>query len=250
MKHLSFYRFFSLRNLNGLRAELRQLGQDRGLSGTILISAEGLNGMVSGSEAGVASLRSWLEAFGVREIKVHEADSAFERFLVKIKKEIISVGDPDLNPGESTAPRISPKELKAWLDEGRPVRLLDTRNAYEVEVGTFRGAEQWQLDSSREFAAKAAGELPGSAPVVTFCTGGIRCEKASAVLQKLGWPEVYQLDGGILRYFEEVGAAHFEGNCFVFDWRLAVDGGLKPAPRSSDPKQQFGRHKNQAIEKG
>lgn len=243
MKHLSFYRFFFLRNLQGLKAELKALAGEHGLLGTILISAEGLNGMVNGSEEGVNALRAWLDAFGVGEIKEHEAENSFERLLVKIKKEIISVGDPDLKPGKSTAPRISARELKEWLDEGRSLRLLDTRNAYEVEVGTFRGAEQWDLDSSREFAGKAAGQMVDSRPVVTFCTGGIRCEKASALLQKMGWPEVYQLDGGILRYFEEVGAAHFEGNCFVFDWRMAVDGELKPVSRSNERGKQFGRHK-------
>jgi len=243
MRHLSFYRFFSLRNLRGLRAELKALCEAQGLLGTILISAEGLNGMVTGSPEGVGALKHWLEAFGVQEIKEHEAEHAFHRLLLKIKKEIISVGDPSLKPGESTAPRISPAELKAWLDEGRSFRLLDTRNAYEVEVGTFKGAEHWDLDSSREFARKAAGRPVEREPVVTFCTGGIRCEKASALLQKLGWENVYQLDGGILGYFEDVGADHFEGSCFVFDWRLAVDGALKPVPRSSDSGKQFGRHK-------
>jgi UPF0176 protein len=243
MKHLSFYRFFRLRNLTGLRTELRDLCAQHGMLGTILISAEGLNGMVSGTPAGIGALRQWLAALEVKEIKEHEADKPFERLLLKIKKEIISVGDPDLKPDESTAPRISAKELKAWFDEGRSFRLIDTRNAYEVEVGTFKRAEQWNLDSSREFAQKAGAQSPDSRPVVTFCTGGIRCEKASAVLQKMGWPEVYQLDGGILRYFEEVGGAHFEGNCFVFDWRLAVNGALKPVPRSTEAGKQFGRHK-------
>lgn len=243
MKHLSFYRFFSLRNPTGLRTELKALAEQYGMLGTVLISTEGLNGMMNGSEEGVNALRAWLEVFGVTEIKEHTAENAFERLLLKIKKEIISVGDPDLKPGESTAPRISAKELKKWFEEGRSFRLIDTRNTYEVEVGTFRGAEHWNLDSSREFAVKAAEQAVDSRPVVTFCTGGIRCEKASAVLQKMGWPEVYQLDGGILRYFEEVGAAHFQGNCFVFDWRLAVDGELKPVPRSLEEGKQFGRHK-------
>jgi UPF0176 protein len=246
MKHLSFYRFLPLRNLAGLRAELRALGQEHGLLGTILLSAEGLNGMVNGSEAGVNALRFWLEAIGVTEIKEHEAIDSFERLLVKIKKEIISVGDPSLRPVENTAPRISAKELKTWLDEGRTVRLIDTRNSYEVEVGTFKGAEQWNLDSSRQFASKARAEAIDPGPVVTFCTGGIRCEKASALLQKMGWPQVYQLDGGILRYFEEVGAVHFEGNCFVFDWRMAVNGDLAPVPRSQEANKQFGRHKPKA----
>lgn len=243
MRHLSFYRFFPLRNLAGLKTEVRALAEQYGLLGTVLISAEGLNGMVSGSQEGVNALRGWLEAFAVKEIKEHEADKPFERLLVKIKKEIISVGDPDLRPGESTAPRISAKELKAWFEQGRSFRLLDTRNAYEVEVGTFRGAEHWHLDSSRDFAAKAAAQPVEDRPVVTFCTGGIRCEKASALLQKMGWKDVYQLDGGILRYFEEVGAAHFDGSCFVFDWRLAVDGQLRPVPRSPEAGKQFGRHR-------
>jgi predicted sulfurtransferase len=154
------------------------------------------------------------------------------------------VGDPDLKPDEYTAPRISPAELKKWLDEKRPITLLDTRNQYEVEVGTFSGAEPIEINTSREFAAKAATKLNDwkDRPVVTFCTGGIRCEKGSALLLKLGLKNVYQLDGGILRYFEENGSAHFDGNCFVFDMRMAVDGELKPVARADDPDKSFGRH--------
>ena len=164
---------------------------------------------------------------------------------MKIKQELITIGDPTIAPDRKTAERLTPAQLKQWLDEGRAFILLDTRNDYEIEVGTFRGARSFNLSSSREFTgkAKAALEELRAQPVVTFCTVGIRCEKASAELLKLGLKDVYQLDGGILRYFEEVGPAHFAGNCFVFDWRLAVDGELNPISRSDDPDSEFGRHR-------
>jgi UPF0176 protein len=157
------------------------------------------------------------------------------------------VGDPDLRPDLKTGKRISAKELKQWLDEGRPFVLLDTRNNYEIEVGTFHKAINLNLETSRDFAKKAAEWVDQvqvkDQTVVSFCTGGIRCEKASAHLLKLGLEEIYQLDGGILRYLEENGSAHYRGNCFVFDWRLAVDAQLQPTERSPHPDTNFGRHK-------
>jgi len=253
--HLSFYRFYDAGDtaaLQSLRVRLRAICTELDLKGTFLLSHEGVNAMLSGARTSVESFKSFArEVFGVsdRDFKVASvANDAFHRLLVKIKKEIISVGDTGLRPHEQTAQRLSPAELKTWLDEGRPMILLDTRNRYEIEVGTFNGAEELQIDHSRQFAAKAAKQLEeqpekwNQVPVVTFCTGGIRCEKASAVLQKLGLRDVYQLDGGILRYFEENGAAHFSGECFVFDWRLAVNGDLKPVDRAVQAGRLFGRH--------
>ena len=131
-------------------------------------------------------------------------------------------------PTQNPAPRVAALQLKRWLDEGRPLLLLDTRNEFEVELGTFRGARRLGLESFRQFPDAARQLLPDDRPVVTFCTGGIRCEKAAALLLQRGFGEVYQLDGGILRYFEEAGGAYFEGECFVFDKRVAVDAQLKP----------------------
>ncbi len=250
--NLGFYRFTALGNLVVLRESLRVLAAELELKGTILLAAEGLNVMLSGRPESIERFKDYAKtAFGVddRSFKENAVDGhSFNRMLIKIKKEIIPVGDPALRPSERTARRISSAELKQWLDEGRDCVLVDTRNQYEVEVGTFQGAETLALENSRQFADRAAEKISAGAwngrPVVTFCTGGIRCEKASALLLKLGMKDedVYQLDGGILRYFEEQGGAHFDGNCFVFDWRLAVNGKLEPAERSLDPTQSFGRH--------
>ncbi|MEP6937876.1 MAG: rhodanese-like domain-containing protein [Chthoniobacterales bacterium] len=149
--------------------------------------------------------------------------------LVKIKKEIIAFGVSGIDPARRPAPRLPPRQLKQWLDEGRSVTLLDTRNTYEVKLGTFRGARTLHLDHFRDFP-DAATALPGNLkhePVVTFCTGGIRCEKAAPLLEMAGFTKVFQLDGGILHYFEECGGEHYEGDCFVFDKRVAVDASLR-----------------------
>lgn len=245
--NLSFYRFTPLGDLASLREQLRARGEELGLMGTILIAAEGVNAMVSGGQEAVKAFeREARSRFGDFTAKYGEIrEHSFSRFLVKIKKEIISVGDPALKPHLRTAARISPAELKAWLDSGKDFILLDTRNDYEVEVGTFRGARHFNLLASSEFAEKARSQVAGwkDVPVVAFCTGGIRCEKASALLLQEGLENVFQLDGGILKYFEENGSAFFDGHCFVYDWRLAVDGRLLPVPRSADPNKDFGRHK-------
>lgn len=249
--HLTAYRFIRLKDLPALKLRLLAVARELGLMGTILIAEEGINIGVSGTAGAIQKFKAFCQenfpgvenAFKENPIPKH----AFRRFLVRIKREIISLGIPDVRPDEFTGPRIQAAELKKWLDEGRPVTLLDTRNEYEVRVGTFRGAEVLPIDSFREFGKKAEElaktERFQNGPVVSFCTGGIRCEKASALLLKLGLKDVYQLDGGIVRYFEEVGAAYYEGNCFVFDDRQAIDGTLQPVPRSSDPNEQFGRHK-------
>ncbi len=149
--------------------------------------------------------------------------------LVKIKKEIIAFGIDGIDPARRPTEKIPARTLKQWLDEGRQVTLLDTRNDYEIRLGTFRGARAAGIDHFREFP-EAVGRLPEemkSQTVVTFCTGGIRCEKAGPFLELAGFANVFQLDGGILKYFEECGGAHFEGECFVFDRRVGVDAALR-----------------------
>jgi len=150
--------------------------------------------------------------------------------LIKIKREIIALRLPGLDPAGRRAPAVAPAELKRWLDEGREVVLLDTRNAFEVETGTFRNAVHLGLKSFGEFprAADKLDESLKGKTVVAFCTGGIRCEKAAPVLIQKGFRSVFQLEGGILQYFEECGDAHFNGRCFVFDERVALDGNLEP----------------------
>ncbi len=231
--NISAYKFASLDDLEVLQIELRQMCTEAGMRGTILLSPEGINLFVAAERAACNRLLVRLKTIpGLADLaaKVSESDhQPFNRMLVKIKKEIIAFGVPGIDPARQPAPRLAPGELKRWLDQGLSLTLLDTRNSYEVKLGTFRGARTLDLDHFREFPA-AAATLPEKLkdqPVVTFCTGGIRCEKAAPLLAMAGFTQVFQLDGGILNYFEKCGRAHFEGDCFVFDRRVAVDASLR-----------------------
>jgi len=224
-----------LGGLAELRSELLALCQRLQLKGTILLSPEGVNLFVAGQRAPVDALLARLRAIPqLHELEAKKSFSdaqPFRRMLVKIKREIIPFGVAGIDPRLSTSRRLSARELKRWLDEGRPVTLLDTRNDFEVQIGTFTNAKAIGVDNFRDFPA-AAEQLPEELkkhPVVTFCTGGIRCEKAAPLLEREGFTEVYQLDGGILKYFEECGGAHFRGACFVFDDRIALDSSLREA---------------------
>jgi UPF0176 protein len=226
--NIAAYRFAHLTELRTLRAELIDLCKHWNLKGTILLSAEGVNLFVAGVADGIDALLKKLRSvsgLGALETKVSESDhQPFSRMLVKIKREIIAFGIPTIDPVARPAPRLSAKELKQWLDSGKPVTLLDTRNDFEVGVGTFRNAQAIGIRKFRDFPAVADDLKPEDFPhpVVTFCTGGIRCEKAAPYLIDRGFREVYQLDGGILKYFEDVGNDHFDGECFVFDKRVGL----------------------------
>lgn len=234
--NLSAYKFtpFSNEELPPLRERLLALSRDKlGLRGTILLSTEGINLFVAGSrEATAAFLAELRTVRGLEDLtpKVSESDEKpFNRMLVKIKKEIIAFGVDGIDPARAPAPRLDPRTLKQWLDEGRHVTLVDTRNDYEVKLGTFKNALVPHIDHFRDFPA-ALAKLPvelKASPVVTFCTGGIRCEKAAPLLVREGFADVYQLDGGILKYFELCGGAHYEGECFVFDRRVGVGTDLR-----------------------
>lgn len=233
--NIAAYKFAPLANLAELRVELRELAKAQQLRGTILISPEGINLFVAGSRDGIDVLLQRVRAIpGLADLPVKESESdeqPFSRMLVKIKREIIAFGVEGIEPAHYTSPRVSPAELKRWLDEERGVTLLDTRNDYEIAAGTFENAITLPLDDFRNFP-EAVAELPDDLkerPIVTFCTGGIRCEKAAPYLERVGFKQVFQLDGGILKYFEEVGGAHYRGECFVFDKRVAVDPKLTPS---------------------
>ncbi len=231
--NLAAYRFVELSGLKELREELLALCKAEGLRGTILLSLEGVNLFVAGGAEGVGRLLARLRMLpGLEDFegKVSESDEQpFRRMLVRIKKEIIAFGVEGVEPAKRTSPKLSAKELKRWLDEGRKITLLDTRNDYEVKLGTFKGAVVPEIDTFREFpeAVRKMPEVRKDETVVMFCTGGIRCEKAGPFMEMEGYKDVYQLDGGILKYFEECGGAHYEGECFVFDQRVGVDPGLR-----------------------
>lgn len=233
IRNLAAYRFASLGELLPLRGELREFCRSLEMRGTILLSPEGINLVVAAKPGACDRLLVRLQAVpGLAALTAKVSEShhqPFNRMLVKIKKEIIAFGLAGIDPGRRPAPRIAPGQLKQWLDEGRAVTLLDTRNRYEVKLGTFRGARTLDLDHFRDFP-KVAGTLPAQMkdePVVTFCTGGIRCEKAAPLLELAGFTQVFQLDGGILSYFAQCGGAHYEGDCFVFDKRVALDPALR-----------------------
>jgi UPF0176 protein len=231
--NLSGYKFTPLSDLIPLRDRLRRLTMDAGLRGTILLSTEGINLFVAGTRSALDTLLAELQRVpGLETLAPKESvsdEQPFNRMLVKIKKEIIAFGVEGIDPARRPTAKLPPQTLKQWLDEGRPVTLLDTRNDYEIRMGSFRGALPARIDHFREFP-QAVSRLPEAMkqqPIVMFCTGGIRCEKAGPYLEKSGFTNVHQLDGGILKYFEECGGAHYEGECFVFDRRVGVDPSLQ-----------------------
>ncbi len=230
--NISTYRFTALTGLKSLREDLVASCKAWKLKGTILLSTEGINLFVAGEADSIDRLLARLgEVPGLENLepKVSLSETQpFKRMLVRLKKEIIAFGVDAVRPASYTSPKIAPQELKRWLDEGRPVTLLDTRNDYEVRLGTFKGAIDPCISTFRGFP-EAVRKLPDDLkdqPVVMFCTGGIRCEKAGPFMEMEGFKQIYQLDGGILRYFEECGGAHYDGDCFVFDQRVGVDPAL------------------------
>ena len=230
--HLAAYQFGALSDLRPLREHLQQITRQLDLKGTILLSHEGINLFVAGTSHAIAQLldtvRS-LPGFGAFDGKYNPCDhQPYNRMLVRLKKEIISFGVEGIDPARRTSPKLTPAQLKQWLDEGRPVTLLDTRNTYEVKLGTFRNALTLPIDRFRDFPA-AVAQLPANLkdqPIVMFCTGGIRCEKAGPYMEQEGFSQIYQLEGGILKYFEDCAGAHYDGECFVFDQRTGVDPSL------------------------
>jgi len=242
ISNIAAYRFAPLGELRALRARLLEKCRAWGLKGTILLSGEGINLFVAGGTDEIELLLAELRAIpGLEDLtpKVSVSEhQPFNRMLVRIKKEIIAFGVEGIQPEKKTSRKIAAQTLKQWLDEGRPVTLLDTRNDYEVKLGTFRGAKVLGLDHFREFP-DAVRKLPADLkqePIVMFCTGGIRCEKAGPYMEREGFLDVFQLDGGILKYFEECGGAHYDGECFVFDQRVGVD----PALRETQSSQCYG----------
>jgi len=231
--NIAAYKFAELQDLPQLRERLKCQCHNAGLKGSILLSPEGINLFIAGEAPAVENLLATLRSIpGLEHLEEKRSESyeqPFNRMLVKIKQEIIAFGVEGINPARHTSPRISAKELKQWIDEGKKFTLLDTRNTYEVKLGTFAGATTLPIRHFRKFP-EAVAQLPEELkeiPMVSFCTGGIRCEKAAPYLEMAGFREVLQLEGGILKYFEECGGAHWNGECFVFDKRVGVDPALQ-----------------------
>jgi len=231
MNVVSFYRFTDVGDPHKLRGRLQTLCKCAGLLGTVLIANEGVNGTIAGTREAVQSVLDWLQAnlSLVKPIEGRwtEADEApFRRMRVKVKKEIVTLGRPDIRPDRMTGKHVGVAEWNALISNPETL-VIDTRNQYEVEVGTFRNAVDPHTDSFRDFPeyAEKLAKTDPDRPLAMFCTGGIRCEKATALMLELGFTEVYHLQGGILKYLEEVGDEQnlWEGECFVFDTRVAVD---------------------------
>lgn len=232
--NIAAYRFITLTDLVSLRERIVTECRARNLRGTVLLATEGINLFLAGRGEDVRSLQTYLDTdtrFAGLDYKESESSYVpFNRLIVKIKKEIITLGDPTVRPNAACAPYLSAEQLAQWLREQRDFVLLDTRNTFEYTEGSFTGAVHVGNDSFREFPDRVRNAVTEwrDKPVVTFCTGGIRCEKAALLLQQLGVAEVYQLRDGILGYFAQVGGENFQGHCFVFDQRLALRDTLEP----------------------
>ena len=238
--NVSCYKFVRLEALPELKHALTSRCASLELKGTILLAPEGINIFLAGERPAVAVFFASLQTdprFADLQPKESESNSVpFKRLRVRIKKEIITMKLPQLRPEAQRAPAVDAATLKRWLDRGvddtgREVVMLDTRNDYEVAEGRFRDALDYRLARFSDFPARFAPHRATLADktVVSYCTGGIRCEKAALHMRDVGLTHVYQLDGGILKYFEEAGDAHFDGHCFVFDERIALGADLRPA---------------------
>jgi len=223
--NIAGYKFIALNELAQLKSLLLEVCSKQQVKGTILLSQEGINISLAGQPQDIQAFQSFLQADDrFSDMTFHETYSnalPFRTLKVKLKGEIITLRQPEVNPHTQRAPCISPIELKQWLDEERDITLLDTRNDYEVHFGTFKGAVNLHIDHFGEFP-QVVNEVERDKPIVMFCTGGIRCEKAAFYMLQKGFQEVYQLEGGILGYFSAVGGTHYEGECFVFDGRIAL----------------------------
>jgi UPF0176 protein len=237
MKYLniSCYKFVDLSALDLplLQIQLKEKAQSLSLKGTILLSHEGINFFLAAPAEDIYTFTNYLSKmpeFADLWLKESYSDGApFDRLRVRIKEEIIAMRTPGIEPGKMTAPYVTPAELKEWYDDNKDMVILDTRNDYEYKMGTFDDAILLDIETFRQFP-QAVSELPDDLKkktIVTFCTGGIRCEKAAAHMLNQGFENVYQLEGGILNYFEQMGGAHYQGDCFVFDERVAVDANLQ-----------------------
>ncbi|MFN3235211.1 MAG: rhodanese-related sulfurtransferase [Gammaproteobacteria bacterium] len=227
--NISSYKFIALENVSTLKELLSAMAARHALKGTILLSNEGIN-------VNLAGTRDNIDAFEVefkKDVRFSDMffkespsqETPFQKLLVRIKPEIITMGVPEIDAVSEHGQDLEPEEFKQWMDEGRDIVVLDTRNDYEVEAGTFDSAVDLHIENFRDFpkAIESLDESAKEKPLVMFCTGGVRCEKASLLMEKKGFKHVYQLKGGILNYFEKCGGAHYHGDCFVFDERITVN---------------------------
>lgn len=230
----AFYKFTKIpeQDLEKLRSELAQYGEDGDMRGLALLATEGLNGTVCGTPKVIQGWKDLLKShFGEIMFKDSFADDlVYSRWYVKIRPEIVTLRDPDVHP-DGHHNHLTPEEWDRVMEQ-EDVVVLDTRNDYETEIGVFEGAVDPKLTNFQEFPDYIAScSIPKEKKVLMYCTGGIRCEKALLEMEKQGYSNVYQLEGGILAYMKQFPHKKFKGECFVFDHRVSVDQELKPSSR-------------------
>lgn len=239
--NISCYKFTPLPDADILCVTLAERANALALKGTVLLAEEGINFFLAGSAQAVRgfvdALRTDARFADLQPKESWSAQVPFRKMLVKVKHEIIRMDRPAIVPSAGRAPAVDAPTLHRWLaqghdDSGRPVVTLDTRNDFEVDAGTFDGAIDWRITKFTEFpdALRAHKAALADKTVVSFCTGGIRCEKAALLMREEGLEHVYQLEGGILKYFEETDGAHYHGGCFVFDGRRVLQSDLSTQP--------------------
>lgn len=230
------------------RQQLFAIGEEIDLKGLVIMGCEGINGTVAGTSETIATFKETLEKwYGKLDWKDSSAsENPFKRWFVKVRDEIVSLGNTDICPENGDHHHLTPQQWHDVLESGEDVVVLDTRNDYETEVGIFKNAIDPKLGQFNEFPQYVAQcDIPKDKKVLMYCTGGIRCEKALLEMERQGYTNVYQLQGGILKYLEEYPHKHFDGECFVFDHRTAVNQELKPSetyglcPLSGDPADEW-----------
>ena len=227
--NIAGYKFEQIDSLDTLIPEFQKKCDELELKGSVYLSPKGINFSISGTEANIEQYINFMESdsrfLNIPLKRTYSETQPFRRMKVRLKKEIISLGRDDIDPRELTGEYVTPQELLNMYENNEDVVVLDTRNEYETRVGLFENAVDLQLDTFRDFP-KAIEQLPEEykeKQIVMYCTGGIRCEKASAVMLKAGFTDVKQLEGGVLDYFKETGGKYWNGDCFVFDERVALD---------------------------
>ena len=231
----ALYKFVTLKNFTDLQAPLLELLKSHDLKGTLLLANEGINGTVAGSEPGINALLAWMDTDerlnGIIYKLSYTDNMPFLRTRVKLKREIVTMGIEGIDPTHSVGTYIKPGDWNTLISDP-DVTVVDTRNYYEIAIGTFKNAIDPQTEAFREFPQYVADKLDPARhkKIAMFCTGGIRCEKSTAYLKEQGFEEVYHLEGGILKYLEDIPAEEslWEGECFVFDERVSVNHALEP----------------------
>ncbi len=226
--NISGYRFGRIDNVTNTLDKIEKFCEDLEIKGSVFLAPEGINISMAGNILAIQTFRSKLnEDARFANVRFHETYSKilpFNKLILKVKNELVPLGKSTIKAWEYTHQYLSVTKLKQWLDEGKDLTLVDMRNEFEVALGTFIGAHHLRLNGFRQLTAKTEtlNQFSKDKPIVTFCTGGIRCEKAGPYMENFGFREVYQLDGGIIEYLRQTNGAHWQGNCFVFDDRITL----------------------------